>query len=106
MKDGRQTASVYLAKGAELRSPEPVGTRIVSDAEVSFGAQPNIVKSGNYTFFWGTRSDAFFFDFDGIKNLFDIARQAELHRATPHPRQIALDRRRFEHRGQRVLDSG
>ena len=33
--------------------------------------QPNIVKSGNYSFFWGTRSDAFFFDFDGIKNLFD-----------------------------------
>ena len=38
VKDGRQTASVYLAKGAELRSPEPVGTKIVSDAEVSFGA--------------------------------------------------------------------
>jgi hypothetical protein len=72
VKDGRQSASVYLAKGAESRAPEAVGTRIVSDAAVSFGAQPNIVKSGNYTFFWGTRSDAFFFDFDGIKNLFDI----------------------------------
>ncbi|MGA3230759.1 MAG: DUF4331 family protein, partial [Candidatus Binatus sp.] len=30
------------------------------------------VKSGAYTFFAGSRSDAFFFDFDGIKNLFDI----------------------------------
>ena len=33
--------------------------------------KPNIVKSGAYTFFAGARSDAFFFDFDGIKNLFD-----------------------------------
>ena len=40
---------------------------------VSFGATPNIVKSGNYTFFAGSRSDAFFFDFDGIKNLFDTS---------------------------------
>ena len=72
VKDGKQTASVYLAKGAEARSPEPVGDKIVSDAAVSFGRQPNIVKAGNCAFFWGARSDAFFFDFDGIKNLFDI----------------------------------
>jgi len=43
VKDGKQTASIYLAKGAESRSPEPVGTKIVSDAAVSFGRQPNIV---------------------------------------------------------------
>jgi uncharacterized protein DUF4331 len=72
VRDGKQTSSVYLAKGAQARSPEPVGDKIVSDAAVSFGRQPNIVKAGNYTFFWGARSDAFFFDFDGIKNLFDI----------------------------------
>ena len=29
--------------------------------------------SGAYTFFAGSRSDAFFFDFDGIKNLFDTS---------------------------------
>ena len=69
--NGRQTVSVFVAKGAEFRSPDPVGTKIVADAEVSFGAAPNIVRSGNYTFFAGSRSDAFFFDFDGIKNLFD-----------------------------------
>ena len=45
--------------------------KIIADAEVSFGVKPNIVKSGAYTFFAGTRSDAFFFDYDGIKNLFD-----------------------------------
>ena len=33
-------------------------------------------------------------------------RQAELHRAARDARQIAVDRRRFEHRGQRVLDGG
>src|SRR5215510_7733324 len=71
-QNGRQTVSVFAATGSESRSAEAVGTKIIADAEVSFSAKPNIIKSGNYTFFWGTRSDAFFFDFDGIKNLFDI----------------------------------
>ena len=68
---GKQTFSVFLAKGAESRSVEAVGKKIVSDAEVSFGPKPNIVKAGGCTFFAGSRSDAFFFDFDGIKALFD-----------------------------------
>jgi hypothetical protein len=68
---GRQTFNVFLAKGAESRSPEAVGKKIVSDAEASFGPKPNIVKAGDYTFFAGSRSDAFFFDFDGVKALFD-----------------------------------
>src|SRR6202044_3400588 len=72
-QNGSQTFSVFLAKGAEARSAEAVGTKIVADAEVSFGTKPNIVASGPYTFFAGSRSDAFFFDFDGIKNLFDIS---------------------------------
>jgi hypothetical protein len=68
----RQSFSVFLAKGFEARSPESVGEKIVADAAVSFGPEPEIVKAGDYTFFAGSRSDAFFFDFDGIKNLFDI----------------------------------
>ncbi len=72
-RNGKQTANVFLAKGAEARSVEAVGTKIIADAEVSFGAQPVIAKSGAYTFFAGNRSDAFFFDFDGIKNLFDTS---------------------------------
>src|SRR5260221_4744033 len=44
--NGRQTASVFVAKGAQSRSVEPVGTKIIADAEVSFGAAPNVVKSG------------------------------------------------------------
>jgi len=70
-QNGKQTVNVFVAKGAESRSPEPVGTKIISDGEVSFGPKPNIMKSGNYTFFAGSRSDPFFFDYDGIKNLFD-----------------------------------
>lgn len=68
-----QIVNVFVAKGAESRSAEAVGAKIIADAEVSFGAKPNIVKSGAYTFFAGTRSDAFFFDFDGIKDLFDTS---------------------------------
>ena len=70
-QNGRQTVNVFVAKGSESRSNEAIGTKIISDAEVSFGAKPNIIKSGICTFFAGSRSDAFFFDFDGIKNLFD-----------------------------------
>src|SRR5579859_4541779 len=58
-RDGKQTYSVFVAKGAESRSVEPVGTKIVADADVSFGPKPNIVKSGAYTVFAGSRSDAF-----------------------------------------------
>jgi hypothetical protein len=71
--DGKQTANVFMAKGEESRSVEAVGTKVFSDVEVSFDATPNIVHSGPYTFFAGTRSDAFFFDYDGIKNLFDTS---------------------------------
>ena len=68
-----QTVSVFVAKGAEARSAEVVGTKIIADAEVSFGPKPNIVRSGATTFCAGARSDAFFFDYDGIKNLFDTS---------------------------------
>jgi hypothetical protein len=71
-QNGKQTFNVFLAKGAESRSVEAVGKKVVADAEVSFGLKPNVVRTGDYTFFAGSRSDAFFFDFDGIKNLFDI----------------------------------
>ena len=72
-QSGRQTVDVFMATGPELRSVEAVGKKIIADAEVSFGAKSNTIRSGPYTFFAGSRSDAFFFDFDGIKNLFDIS---------------------------------
>ncbi len=70
-QNGRQTVNVFMAKGAESRSAEAVGTKIISDGEVSFGPKPNIMNAGEIKFFAGSRSDAFFFDYDGIKNLFD-----------------------------------
>ena len=68
---GRQRATVYKATGREAREAEAVGTRIVSDAEVSFGAEPNVVRSGVYTFFAGSRSDPFVVDFGGILAAFN-----------------------------------
>jgi hypothetical protein len=70
---GKQTVSVFVAKGAEARSAEVVGTKIIADADVAFGTRPNIVRSGATTFCAGPRSDAFFFDYEGIKNLFDTS---------------------------------
>jgi Domain of unknown function (DUF4331) len=65
--------STYSWPQARSRALSKQWGRIIADAEVSFGAKPNIIKSSPYTFFAGSRSDAFFFDFDGIKNLFDIS---------------------------------
>jgi hypothetical protein len=62
-----------MATGEEARSAEAVGQKIFSGVEVSFGVTPNIALSGDITFFAGARSDAFFFDYDGIKNLFDTS---------------------------------
>src|SRR5262249_1147483 len=71
-QNGRQTFDVFLAKGTESRSAEAVGTKLIAGAEVSFGPKPNIVRSGPYAFFAGSRSDGCFFDFDGIKHPIDI----------------------------------
>jgi hypothetical protein len=71
--DGSQTYSVFAATGPASRDAEAVGTKIVSDADVSFGPRASVVRSGDYKVFAGSRSDAFFFDFDGIKNLFDTS---------------------------------
>ena len=71
--DGRQTVDAFMARGEEARSPEPVGRQIFTGVEVPFGSQPNVVTAGDITFAAGARSDAFFFDFDGIKNLFDTS---------------------------------
>jgi len=72
-QDGRQTVDVYLATDEDAESAEVSGEKIFSGVEVSFGPTPNVVSSGAFTFFAGARSDAFFFDFDGIKNLFDTS---------------------------------
>ena len=70
---GRQTVDVFLATDRDAESPEAVGEKIFEEVDVSFGETPNIVVSGPFTFCAGARSDAFFFDFDGIKSLFDTS---------------------------------
>jgi hypothetical protein len=70
-QSGSQTATVYLATGPEAREADAVGTPIVSDAPVSFGAEPNVVTSGPYTFFAGSRSEPFFVDFSGVIEAFN-----------------------------------
>ncbi len=40
-QDGKQTVSVFMAKGDDARSIEAVGTEIFSDVPVSFGPGPN-----------------------------------------------------------------
>jgi hypothetical protein len=69
----RQTFDVFIAKGPEARSAEAVGTKVVDGGEVSFGPAANVITAGDYTFFAGSRSDAFFFDYDGVENLFDTS---------------------------------
>ncbi|OEJ28293.1 hypothetical protein BGM19_05500 [Streptomyces agglomeratus] len=64
--DGQQTASVYWATGAQALSPEPGGQEFITDAPVSFGAEPQVVEAGPYLFSAGLRSDPFFADLDGI----------------------------------------
>ena len=101
-RDGKQTVSVFVAKGAESRSVEAVGTKIIADSEVSFGSKPNIVKSGGYTFFAGSRSDAFF-STSTESRIYSIQGRQEFHGAAPG-RQGAMDRSGFKHAGQCVLD--
>jgi hypothetical protein len=72
-QDGRQTVDVHLAVGDEARAEQAVGSKIFDAVEVSFGPTPQVFQSGSFTFFAGARSDAFFFDFDGVKNLFDTS---------------------------------
>ena len=102
-RDGKQTVDVYLAADEDAESAEAVGEKIFSDVPVSFvGDEPHIATSGDFTFFAGARSDAFFFDFDGIKNLFDTSGKRNFTDLTS-ARRITLDGRGFQHRGQRLL---
>src|SRR5215217_514691 len=43
-QNGRQTVNVLVATGSESRLDGALGTKIIADAEVSFGAKPNIIN--------------------------------------------------------------
>ncbi len=100
-EDGGQTVDVYLARGEEARSSRRASRSSRRRGLVRAQAQHRYLR--RLTFFAGARSDAFFFDFDGIKNLFDTTGNRNF--TAPHfGWRIALDRCGLQYRGQRLLD--
>ena len=56
---GGNVATVFIShRGADSREPEPAGEKIFSAVEVSFTADPNIVRAGDITFAAGARTIA------------------------------------------------
>src|SRR5215510_15874841 len=67
-EDGTQTATVRRTQGARAVGPCDDGEVIVEQAPVSAGREALITKAGDYCFFFGWRSDPFFFDANGNFN--------------------------------------
>ncbi|MGW3284390.1 DUF4331 family protein [Streptomyces sp. NPDC001002] len=65
-----QSASVQQATGRDAAADVEAGETIVSDAPVTFGAEPQVVTAGDFRFFAGLRSDPFFADPIGAGNNF------------------------------------
>jgi hypothetical protein len=67
-RDGTQTATVRRTQGERAVGPCDDGEVIVEQAPVSAGREALITKAGDYSFFFGWRSDPFFFDAYGNFN--------------------------------------
>ena len=59
--DGTQTATVRRIQGARSVGPCDEGEVIVKEAPVSVGREALVTNAGDYRFFFGWRSDPFFF---------------------------------------------
>ena len=66
--DGTQTATVRRIQGARAVGPCDEGEVIVKEAPVSVGREALVTNAGDYRFFFGWRSDPFFFDANGLFN--------------------------------------
>ena len=66
--DGKQTATVRRLQGARAAGVGEEGEVIVQQAPVSVGREALVTKAGDYRFFFGWRSDPFFFDAKGNFN--------------------------------------
>ena len=66
--DGKQTATVRRLPGARAPGVGDEGELIVQDAPVSVGKEAPVTQVGDYRFFFGWRSDPFFFDAMGNFN--------------------------------------
>jgi hypothetical protein len=65
---GMQSATVRRIHGAQATDFGGEGEEIVKDAPVSGGRQTIVTEAGDYRFFFGWRSDPFFFDANGFFN--------------------------------------
>ena len=66
--DGKQTATVSLLQGVRAAGGGEEGEVIVQQSPVSVGREAVVTKVGDYCFFFGWRSDPFFFDAKGNFN--------------------------------------
>ena len=66
--DGKQTATVRRIQGERGAGMGEDGEVIVEEAAVSVGREPLVTKVGDFGFFFGWRSDPFFFDVSGNFN--------------------------------------
>ena len=67
-EDGKQTATVRRKQGARAVGVCDDGEVIVENAPVSVEREALVTKAGDYRFFFGWRSDPFFFDVNGNFN--------------------------------------
>ena len=67
-ENGKQTATVRRAQGARAVGVCDDGEVMVENAPVSVGQEALVTKAGDYRFFFGWRSDPFFFDAKGNFN--------------------------------------
>jgi len=66
--DGKQIATVHHIQGNGAAGVGEDGEVIVEQAPVSVGREALVTKTGDYRFFFGWRSDPFFFDVNGNFN--------------------------------------
>ena len=66
--DGKQTATLRRMTAERAAGAGGEGEVVVKDAVVSVGQEAMITKYGDYCFFFGWRSDPFFFDANGLFN--------------------------------------
>lgn len=69
-ENGRQSATLRLAQGAQAAATGVDGTVIVEGVPVSTGKEGDVAEAAGHRFFAGWRSDPFFFDVLGTLNNF------------------------------------
>ena len=67
-EDGKQTATVRRLQGVRAAGVGEEGEVIVQQAPVSVGQEALVTKASDWRFFFGWRSDPFFFDVNGNFN--------------------------------------